>query len=106
MYMCFKHGSSIFFISDYAAGGPFDKFLRFNCKIYLIRLEEERTKMRVYVLAITNEKNILIFLSLSYFVFVFKNMDAFLIARFLQMNLFVCVCFVFGNRNCRSKLSV
>jgi len=36
MYMCFKHGSSIFFISDYAAGGPFDKFLRFNCKIRLI----------------------------------------------------------------------
>lgn len=36
MYMCFKHGSSIFFISDYAAGGPFDKFLRFNCKIILL----------------------------------------------------------------------
>ena len=73
MYMCFKHGSSIFFISDYAAGGPFDKFLRFNCKIYLIRLEEERTKMRVYVLVITNEKNILIFLSLSLISFLFSK---------------------------------
>lgn len=36
MYSCFKQGSSnICFVMDYAAGGQFDKFLRFNRKTRL-----------------------------------------------------------------------
>lgn len=32
MYTCFKNNSSFYFVMDYASGGPFEKYLRFNSK--------------------------------------------------------------------------